>query len=148
MNTEIIKAALVRDEGRRNRLYNDADGKPYISSVGKLTIGVGHNIEDRGLSNRIISLVLEEDIAECVSDLTASFPWFASLDEVRQHVMLNMRFQLGPARFRQFKKMLAAMERKDYPAAADSMRFSAWAEQVPNRAHRLIEEMRTGVAQP
>lgn len=146
MNAEIVKAALVKDEARRTRLYNDADGKPYQSAVGKLTIGVGYNIEDNGLPNDIIDLLLDRKVRESINDLTASFPWFAALDEVRQHVLVNMRYQLGPERFRSFKLMLAAMKRQDYQAAADSMKFSKWSAQVPARAGRLELEMRTGVA--
>jgi lysozyme len=99
MNIDIVKATLTKDEARRTRLYNDVDGKTHQSAVGKLTIGVGYNIEDRGLPNQVIDLLLDLSVAECVHDLTASFPWFSTLDEVRQHVMLNMRFQLGPVRF-------------------------------------------------
>lgn len=138
MNTETLKAALVRDEGRRAKVYMDSVGIP--------TVGVGRNLQDKGLSNKEIDVLLENDIAECVNDLVASFAWFATLDEVRQHVVLNMRFQLGPSRFRSFKTMLAAIARQDYAAAADAMRFSKWADQVPVRANRLIEEMRSGVA--
>ena len=137
MNADILKSALIHDEGRRNKVYQD--------SIGIETIGVGRNLRDKGLSNKEIDLLLENDIAECASDLAKSFPWFGELDEVRQHVLLNMRFQLGPSRFRSFKTMLAAVARKDYAAAADAMRFSKWADQVPNRANRLIEEMRSGV---
>ena len=138
MNAEILKAALAKDEGRKAKVYMDTLGIP--------TIGCGRNLQDKGLSNREIDYLLDNDIAECVADLTASFAWFSTLDEVRQHVLLNMRFQLGPSRFRSFKTFLAAVARQDYAAAADAMRFSKWADQVPTRANRLIEEMRSGVA--
>lgn len=138
MNAEIVKAALVKDEGLRLKVYQDSLGIP--------TIGVGRNLQDRGITKSEAMLMLDNDLAECVNDLTASFPWFAKLDEVRQHVVLNMRFNLGPSRFRGFRMMLAALERQDYAAAADSMKFSKWADQVPHRAARLELEMRTGVA--
>ena len=137
MNPDILKATLSVDEGRRAKVYMDSLGIP--------TVGVGRNLQDKGLSNKEIDYLLENDIAECGADLSKSFPWFVELDEVRQHVLLNMRFQLGPQRFRTFKKLLEAVERKDYAAAADAMRFSKWATQVPVRANRLIEEMRSGV---
>lgn len=137
MNTNTIRAALMADEGLRLKVYQDTLGIP--------TIGCGRNLQDRGITKGEAMVMLDNDIAECVNDLSASFAWFSALDEVRQHVLVNMRFQLGPSRFRTFKKLLAAMERKDYGAAADSMKFSVWADQVPNRANRLIEEMRTGV---
>ncbi len=137
VNTNAVRDALIRDEGVRLKVYQDSLGIP--------TIGVGRNLQDRGITKPEAMLMLDNDIAECVNDLAASFPWFSSLDEVRQHVVLNMLFQLGPSRFRGFKKMLDAIARQDYAAASDAMRFSKWADQVPNRANRLIEEMRSGV---
>lgn len=136
VNTNSLRAALMHDEGLELKVYRD--------SLGIETIGVGRNLRDRGITKSEAMLMLDNDIAECVNDLAASFPWFVGLDEVRQHVVLNMRFQLGPSRFRGFKQMLAALERKDYAAAADSMKFSKWADQVPTRAGRLELEMRTG----
>ena len=138
MNAEILSAALVRDEGLRLTVYDDSLGIP--------TIGCGRNLKDRGITRAEAAYLLSNDISECVNDLTASFAWFAGLDEVRQHVVLNMRFQLGPSRFRQFKAMLAALSAGDYQAAADAMKASKWAAQVPARAGRLELEMRTGVA--
>jgi lysozyme len=138
MNRAVLRAALSRDEGRRAKVYRD--------SLGIETIGVGRNLRDKGLSEAEIDLLLDNDIAEIASDLTVYFPWFAHLDEVRQHVVLNMRFQLGPSRFRGFRQMLAALDRGDYQSAADSMQASKWATQVPTRATRLIAEMRTGQA--
>ena len=42
MNRVRLHSELIRDEA--NRL------KPYRDSVGKLTIGIGRNLDDRGIS--------------------------------------------------------------------------------------------------
>jgi lysozyme len=127
---------LIRDEGLRLRVYTD--------TVGKLTIGVGHNLTDRGISQRAAMFILNEDVEEAVTDLTESFPLFTALDVVRQRVMANMRFNLGPTRFRLFRRLIAAMAERDYVKAAGSMRRSKWYGQVGVRGTRLVNMMLTG----
>lgn len=137
MNLDVLKAQLRLHEGVRRF--------PYLDSVGKWTIGVGHNLSDKGLSPRAIDFLLDEDLDECVIDL-ATFPWFAPLDEVRQHVLLDLRFNLGPSRFRGFKRMLRAVSEGDYAAAATALRRSLWFSQVKSRGETLVRMMQTGVA--
>lgn len=132
---EALIAQLTLHEGRR-RL-------PYMDTVGKITIGVGRNLSDKGLSDREIDTLLTNDIDECIADL-ASFPWFRSLDAIRQRVLVDLRFNLGPTRFRAFKRTLRMIEQGDYDKAADALRNSLWAKQVGQRADRLIRMMRTG----
>lgn len=117
--------------------------KPYRCTAGKLTIGVGRNIEDNGISAEESLYLLRTDIARCIRELK-SFPWFLDLDGVRQEVLINMCFNLGFPRLIQFRRMLAAIQKGDFEAAADEMLNSKWAQQVGNRAQRLAEEMRHG----
>lgn len=132
---QILVDELIRDEGFRT--------KPYQDTGGVWTVGVGRNLTGKGLSSEEVLLLLGHDIDEAIRDL-ATFPWFAELDPVRQRVVTNMRFNLGPTRFRSFKRMLAALAAGDYAAAANSMRQSLWAAQVKTRATRLIRMMQTG----
>jgi lysozyme len=126
---------LVRHEGLRL--------KPYMDSVGKITIGVGRNLSDVGISSREAFDLLDHDLDEALIDLQA-FPWFVGLDPVRQRVIVDMRFNLGPTRFRLFKRMIAALTAKDYQKAAVSMRESLWYRQVKSRGVRLVRMMQTG----
>ena len=52
-----IKAQLVRHEGLRL--------KPYRCTAGKLTIGIGRNLDDRGISLKEAYAMLERDILNC-----------------------------------------------------------------------------------
>ena len=132
-----LHAQLVRHEGLRL--------KPYTDTVGKLTIGVGRNLTDKGISEATAYQMLDEDIDEAVADL-AIFPWFAGLDAVRQRVLVDMRFNLGPSRFRQFRQTLAAVAHGEYVKASDQMLKSKWAAQVKGRARTLARMMATGLA--
>jgi lysozyme len=133
---QMLVDQLIRHEGLRL--------KPYMDSVGKITIGVGRNLSDVGISQREAMDLLDHDVDEAVADLAGSFPWFVSLDHVRQRVMIDMRFNLGPTRFRVFKRMLRAMAEQDYPKAASAMRDSVWFQQVKTRGVRLVQMMLTG----
>ena len=131
-----MRAQLDLHEGRRK--------KPYEDTVGKLTIGVGHNLTDRGLSDRIIDLILDEDINEHWKELVAVAPWIVSLSEVRQRVLLDMAFNLGVPSLMTFKQTLSAVKNGDYWLAAQGMLASKWARQVGARATRLATMMETG----
>lgn len=126
---------LELHEGRRRFAYMD--------TVGKITVGIGRNLSDKGLSDDEIDYLLANDVKECITDLQ-SFPWFQALDPVRRNVVIDMRFNLGPSRFRGFKRMLRALDAKDYHLAARSMRESLWYRQVKSRGVRLVQMMTTG----
>ena len=132
---EKLKLQLMRHEGVRL--------KPYLDTVGKWTIGCGRNISDKGITHDEALFLLENDLDECIHDLSV-FPWFVALDPVRQRVVIDMRFNLGPSRLRSFKHTLAAVARGDYEAAAKGMLKSLWAKQVGQRAIRLAAMMRSG----
>ena len=127
---------LVIDEGYKK--------KPYRDTVGKLSIGVGRNLDDKGLRADEIQLMLSNDIDESVQELAQVAPWYLQMNDVRQEVLINMHFNMGWPVLSQFKNTLAAMQRGDYDQAAQGMLASKWATQVGQRAKRLAEEMRTG----
>lgn len=136
MNPLRLRAQLTLHEGRRS--------KPYKDSVGKLTIGVGHNLTDLGLSETAIDFILAEDITAHSAELIAALPWVAYLDDVRQRVLMDMAFNMGVPTLLTFKNTLAAVERGDYHTAAEGMLASKWATQVGGRATRLATMMDTG----
>jgi lysozyme len=117
---------------------------PYVDTVGKTSVGVGRNLTDKGLSDSEIDYLLMNDIRECTDDLK-TFLWWDDLDEVRRNVLIDMRFNLGPSRFRQFKATLAAVAMGDYVTASDQMRKSKWYRQVKGRGERLARMMSTGL---
>ena len=131
----IIKM-LIRHEGLRL--------KPYKDSVGKLTIGVGRNLDDKGITKEEAIHLLLNDIYDTMSDLDRTLPWWRGLDEVRKAILINMCFNLGLPRLMTFRKMLKALEDRNYELAAKEMLDSKWAKQVGNRAIELSEMMRTG----
>jgi len=130
-----IEDQLILHEGMRLR--------PYRCTAGKLTIGVGRNLEDKGISHHEALFLLRNDIAEVTAQLE-QFDWFRALGPVRRKVLIDMCFNLGMAGLLGFQKMIEALERGDYERAADEMVNSRWYGQVGERGRRLERMMRTG----
>ena len=118
--------------------------KPYRCTAGKLTIGVGRNLDDRGISPDEAMYMLANDIKDARRELSAAFPWFDKLDDVRQAVLIDMHVNLGLSRLQGFRNTLALIGVGKYEAAAQEMLNSKWAEQVGRRAQRLSRMMATG----
>lgn len=136
MNLERLFAQLEIDEGRRKKLYR--------CTAGKWTIGVGRNLEDRGLRDDEIDLMLKNDVAESTGECRRLFRMFDALNAVRQEVLVNMMLNLGFTRLAGFKKMHAALAEGNWAEASRQMLDSKWATDVGSRADRLAKAMRTG----
>lgn len=129
---------------RQLRLHEGERLKPYRCTAGKLTIGVGRNLEDRGITATESAYLLGNDIDGFYVALQKALPWVAQLDEVRQRVLLDMAFNLGIQGLLTFKNTLATIKAGDYEKAGPMMLDSRWAGQVGKRAERLSTMMVTG----
>jgi len=155
-NRAALRSELRRDEGEKFKVY--------LCTKGKRTIGVGRNLDDRGITpaeTKALGItvasciarginaqqsaaLLENDIDLCEAGLDRALPWWRTLDDVRQRVLLNMCFNLGITKLLGFHDTLAAIRVGRYVEAADHMVASAWHGQVGDRALRLEAMMRTG----
>ena len=120
--------------------------KPYKCTAGKLTIGYGRNIEDKGISKVEAEDLLYHDIKETERELRKKLPLLMDeLNTTRSEVLVNMAFNMGVHGLLKFKKMIKALDDNDYDEACRQMMDSRWAVQVGKRAVELAEQMRTGV---
>lgn len=127
---------LIRDEGLKL--------KPYKDTVGKLTIGVGRNLDDVGISEAEARDLLGNDIGRVCDSLGDVLPWLANLDEVRRAVLYNMAFNMGVGGLLKFRTTLGLVQSGNYRAASEAMLDSIWAKQVGDRATRLSMQLATG----
>lgn len=125
-------------------LHEGLELKPYKDTVGKITIGVGRNLTDRGISKEEAYYLLRNDVSITITDLDKNLSWWKTLDEVRQRVLADMCFNLGISKLLGFKNTLELIRKGDYESAASAMLNSLWAKQVKGRAIRLANMMRTG----
>ena len=127
---------LARDEGWRL--------KPYVDTVGKITIGCGRNLTDNGISQTEAENLLWNDLGVVSNGIVKALPWTQQLDGVRFGALKNMAFNMGVAGLLGFRQFLAKMQAGDWDGAAAEMLNSKWAEQVGARAERLALQIRTG----
>jgi lysozyme len=117
----------------------------YQCSEGKLTVGVGRNIDPEGglgLSPDEIDYLLENDINRTINDLQ-KFTWFEGLSKSQQAGLVDFHFNVGGTTFRKFKNMIAALDDGDYIEAAKELLDSRYAKQVGKRA-KTIAALITG----
>lgn len=136
MNRTAVAALIEKHEGRKLRAYKD--------SVGKTTIGIGRNLDDRGISDAECNAMFERDLTEIIQGCVERVPSFRILDDVRQHVLIDMAFNMGIEGLLRFHKMFAALEARKFDVAADEMRDSKWYGQVGVRGRELESMMRNG----
>ena len=131
-----LTADTKRHEGFRAKAYRD--------TVGKLTIGYGLNL-DEGIDEEEAEWLLKHRLEKAASWGPKLFTKFEELDDVRQEVIVNMIYNMGPGRVAKFHKMRAAVDLWHFDEAAAEMLESLWATQVGQRAKELAERMRTGM---
>ena len=136
MNKKKLIKELKRDEGIRLH--------PYRCSANKLTIGVGRNIEERGITEDESEYLLNNDLTICIEEVESVFTWYYYITDNRKRAIINMVFNLGLTKLLKFKNFIAAMEAKDYVTAGKEMLDSRWAKQVGNRADRLEQMIVNG----
>lgn len=131
-----IADQLIRDEGLQLKAYQD--------SKGIWTIGIGRNLQDKGISKDEAENMLWNDLKDVALGIVAALPWSQRLDSPRFGVLKNMAFNLGVVGLLQFRNMLTKLQANDYDGAAAEMLNSEWAKEVGARADRLALQMRTG----
>lgn len=135
--------------------------KSYRDTVGKLTIGIGRNLDDNPLtieeqcyvghncrslfiSNEQAAYLCRNDLAKVRADLDKNLPWWRDLCPDRQYVMIDLCFNLGKNTLLTFKKTLNSIATGYYELAAKQLLQSKYAKQVGVRARRNAYCLKTG----
>ena len=146
---------LARHEGIRL--------SPYRCSKGKLTIGIGRNLEANPLSKEELKIVgdwrhgitkqaafylLRNDICHTEKELRRRIAFWEQLDDERQYALLDMAFNLGAEGLCKFKKMLGFLWMGDYKQAAAECLNSQYAKDTGRRSRCIAATIRTGKYSP
>ena len=126
---------ITDNEGYRRDMYKDTEGI--------WTIGIGFNLEE-GFTREECEVILRHRMGKLINELCQRVPVYIDVCSVRKIVLLDMAYNLGIEGLRKFKKMLAALEKRDYELAAKEMLDSRYASQVKGRARRNAYMMETG----
>ena len=156
-NSENFVNKLIAHEGLRLQVYKD--------TLGIDTIGIGRNLEDRGITKEELDwmdipnmdavyeygiteadamYLAKNDVQIVEEELVRAHPCVEELDAVRQLVLMDMAFNMGVPRLCKFKKMWAAVHENKFDIAAKEMLDSRWASQVKSRSTKLAHAMHHG----
>lgn len=127
-----LRFELTEDEGTAEY--------PYVDPLGNTGIGIGHNLAD-GLSNDVINLIYNDDVAVAVAALDTKIAWWRNLPPNQQRVMINLCFNMGWPVFSSFVHFLAAMQAGNVPMAVAQLQSSLWYTQVGLRGPRMIARL-------
>jgi lysozyme len=131
---ENIRELLIKHEGMRFFPYND--------TTGHLTIGIGRNLYQRGITEGEALLMLENDINDFTKQLSERLFWFDSQPENVKMVLIDMAFNMGLGGLLTFHETLEHIKNGNYIEASKSMLNSKWAIQVGVRAIELSDIMK------
>lgn len=109
--------------------------KPYYCTANKLSIGIGRNLDDRGISREEALFMFTNDINTAFSDLNRVFGAdFNGFPDKAKLAFVDMMFQLGLTRFGGFQNMIQYAKAGNWKEAARELMNSKYAKQVPSRA--------------
>lgn len=134
----------------------------YVCPAGYASIGYGQNLKYYPLSQKVkergfmleneANEFLEMQIDDSETFLANNFPWFQDLDVVRKAVLVDFVYNIGNAKFKTFKNMIDALNKKDYAKAAYEMEHgsgkngkSKYYNSTGRRAKRNIAIMKSGI---
>ena len=107
---------------------------PYHCSANKLTIGIGRNLEDRGITESEAFYLLHGDINLVQEELTKNWGVWRTFPEKARLVCIDMTFQMGITGFMKFRETRKLMELGKWLEASEEVLRSRYSIQTPNRA--------------
>ena len=110
----------------------------------KLSIGLGRDLSDRGISQEEAYYLAKNDIARAMLDLDQVVPWWRDMSKARRNVFVLIIYQLGVDRFLDLQSMIGGALAGHYDAAADGLISSEWAMLNAPHANDLNLMMREG----
>lgn len=144
----ILKKQLEKHEGRKNTVYK--------CTAGKNSIGIGHNIDAKGLpddieafledngyiTDEMIDRLYEMDISDAITDALRLYPELNSFSEPRIFALIDFVFNVGYRTASTFKNTNRAINEERWDDAADGLLASKYARQVGRRARDVAEMLR------
>lgn len=145
---------LIKEEGYRRM--------PYLDTKGKLTVGIGMNLESGNYSKAEIAayklngISLQAAKEECADEIyhldlqLRRSPIYNTLNDIRQAIIVDMSFNMGMDKVFRFAQMWNALSNHNYVEAAKQMLWNDngsktdYYVDVKKRADNLARMMSTG----
>jgi lysozyme len=159
-NNQSILERLKKDEGYRSGLYRDSLGNwtggygTLISSNKNLTKAQAEQLAMKKFGynpnaskeekQSIWTKQLNNDMMKAQLGIEKmAKERGVNLSDKQKEILTNMAYNMGVGGVGKFNKMWEALKSGDTEKAAMEMKNSRWSSQVPNRANKLISEMRS-----
>lgn len=142
---------MIRDKKTLTKTHEGFKKEVYYDSLGFVTGGYGCLLDPRkkaSLPAHIWEIIFEYQYGEHEELMNKLQPWITQIGEVRNAIMLDMHFNLGPEPFNNdgFKDwpiFINQVKTGQYLAAAANMRATLWYKQVGIRGETLARMMET-----
>jgi GH24 family phage-related lysozyme (muramidase) len=137
--------------------------EPYLDSRGIPTVGIGFNLIKSGARERIESVgadydgllrsatapserkdfcltseqingLFKSDLADAFKETLTVYPRFEMHPDSVRDVLVDLTFNMGGAKLKEFRRFNMAIENRNYPQAAEFLRQSKYYEQTKTRA--------------
>ena len=132
-----LKLSLIKHEGYLTH--------PATDFSGKIKIGIGYDLNERGISDNWIQNQFMDDVLFFNKSLAEHTKFYNKLNNCRKMVLIEMAF-MGLKKFLvEFSNMFDDLDKGFYKNAAKEIIDSSWATSQMDRANQLAESMRTGV---
>jgi lysozyme len=149
----VHEGALVDNDYYTHVIKQEEGFVPYAYAcpAGYVTVGYGFNIDEENggrMPREVADYWLARLTEEIEDDLISIFgpPCWAIMTPPRRATLMSMRYQLGGAGFRRFKKMIRCITSQDWDGAARECMDSKSARnpKLRGRFMRNADALRTG----
>ena len=134
MDMKAVRERLIEHEGLKLEMYK--------CTSDYWTIGVGRNIETRGISIETAMQMLDEDIEIVHTELQSTLEGFSDMPIPVQEALVDLAFNMGTPTLRSFKRCLQALKEREWAIASDELLDSRYAKQVGQRAITIANMIR------
>lgn len=145
-----LREMLIRHEGKSNSVY--------LCPAKKRTIGIGHNIDARGLpkpiqayldehgyiTDQMVDSLFAADIMDAMSACIKLYPAFNTFTEARKIALIDFLFNVGAGTAEKFVDTRKAINAGQWSLAAEHLKDSKWYKQVGSRGPEIVKMVREG----
>jgi lysozyme len=138
------KYLTLKKKIKKNEGFRDA---AYLDSLGFVTIGYGHlikpsekNLFYKKISKKYLHELFIKDFDKSLKDYEKFYRKKTYKKNIKE-VLVEMIFQLGIEKQREFIKMRGYLEKKQLFMASLEMKNSLWYRQTPKRVDGLIASL-------
>jgi lysozyme len=142
-----LKAILIFEEGKRSLPYDDATGSTInLNSGGKITIGVGRNLNGNPLTDEEIDFLLENDIKTATRKAVVYLGIKKEMHECLKNMAIQIAFCIsektlsGKSGSKAFYEFVQNFKEQEFDIAVAKLRLTPWAQSSSHeRVNRIAQ---------